>query len=109
MSCTKNSIEKNRIENSKQVGVISPFGRYYPSMAGSLLKNETKTKKALEGKQKVNSKLKKIISIQFMIVNEAELKQKLELLKKWYNDHWFSNREILVEQVKKMIKVILLI
>ena len=51
----------------------------------------------------MNPKRKIIYEIRFKIKDEDQLLCKIELIKKWYNEHWFTNKEILEQEVKKLI------
>ena len=51
----------------------------------------------------MESKPKMIYEIHFKIKDEEQLLCKIELVKKWYNEHWFTNEEILKQQVKRLI------
>ena len=69
-------------------------------MEKSFEKTDSKTEIEIKN-QNLDHKL--IAWISFDIDNEDQLNKEIELIKLWYNRHWFYDREVLIEQVKKII------
>ena len=46
---------------------------------------------------------KVIVNIKFDIDDQEGLQRKLESLKRWYNTHWFVDRNVLIEQAKRYV------